>query len=159
MTEQDPEEPRENPSTEAPPVNPFEVPLHAITADAKRDVFTQRWFLLTAVVGTLSRAVAWGLILFVTLDYMPVALNKLSGESTVQSRGTLATIAWLERMQEHRISLWICWVVMLAFDFFIRYWEDAKRTPWRLWAWNFFTFWTAVPLIFAFFLVLFMKLV
>ena len=110
MTEQDPEEPRENPSTEAPPVNPFEVPLHAITADAKRDVFTQRWFLLTAVVGTLSRAVAWGLILFVTLDYMPVALNKLSGESTVQSRGTLATIAWLERMQEHRISLWICWV-------------------------------------------------
>ena len=140
-------------------INPFEVPLHAITAEVKRDVFTHRWFILTSAIGTLSRAVAWGLILFVTLNYMPAALKKLVGESTEVSRGTLAAIAWLEQIEAHRISLWICWAVMLAFDFFIRYWEDSKRTPWRLWAWNFFTFWAAVPLIIAFYIMLFVKLV
>ena len=163
MTESTPQEslpetvvdPFAPPETKSP--NPFEAPLHAITADAKRDSFTQRWAILTAGVGTLSRAVAWGLILYISLDYMPSALEKLSDKSVTVSRGTLAAIAWLDRMAVHKTSLWICWAVMLAFDFYIRF-SDLKRTPWRLWAWNFFTFWIPVPLCFVFFIVLMMKL-
>ena len=157
MTEPDSSPPAET-VADGVVINPFEATIHSITVEVKQDSFTHRWNLTTAAVGTLSRLVAWGMLLFLSLHVLPAALANLADQDGATPREALASIAWLELLQPRRWALWIGMLVLLGMDFMIRL-QDSRETRWRLWLWNLFTFWLAIGFWVAFFGFLIFRLI
>ena len=139
-------------------VNPYQSAIHTISAEVEHDAFAQKWKRTTAWVGTLSRAVTWGLILFLSLNYVPNALQNLASKTPAPSRVTLAAIAWLELMAARQWALWAALLAMLGVDFAIRI-HDSRDRKWRRWLWNIVTVWIAIPLWLTFFVILVSRLV